>query len=138
MIYMAEVESKKSENGQEKTDKGTYVALTDSMLKIRLAKHRQTFEEKQLKNATELSKHIWKLKEKHVNCSIKWKVVGKAPSYSNHTKRCRLCILEKFFILCKPKWASLNQRAGPVNSCRHCKKYKLNNNIYNVLIQYLN
>ena len=100
---MAEVNATRNENGLEKDNKETYVSLTDSLFKIRWANHKQSFEKPELKNATELSKCIWKLKEQKVNHSIKWRIIDKAPSYTNKTKKCRLCTLEKYFILCKPK-----------------------------------
>ena len=50
------------------------------------------------------------LKEKKEGYSISWKIIAKAKSYSNTTKRCNLCITEKFFILSNPQMATLNKR----------------------------
>jgi len=35
------------------------------------------------KNDTELSKHIWQLKNKQQHFNIKWKILAKAKPYSN-------------------------------------------------------
>ena len=46
-------------------------------------------------------------------------------AYSNQTKRCNLCIAEKYFILTKPQMASLNRRNELISTCRHRRKYIL-------------
>ena len=48
----------------------------------------------------------WKNKE----FKVSWKVVAKARAYSNLTKRCNLCIEEKYFIITNPQMATLNKR----------------------------
>ena len=49
-----------------------------------------------------------------------WKVLKRAKSYSNASKRCNLCIREKLYlIICKPDMASLNQHNELVSTCRH-------------------
>ena len=48
--------------------------------------------------ATELSKHIWNLKERDSDYAIKWKVLCKPPHYSNKTVKCHLCLADKYFI----------------------------------------
>ena len=60
----------------------------------------------QKRNSTELSKHIWNLKDNNLSYAIKWKILCRAPHYSNVTKRCNLCIAETFHILCKPRNAT--------------------------------
>ena len=47
--------------------------------------------------ATELSKYIWSLKDSFIPYSLSWKIIAHANSYSNTTKRCNLCLTEKFF-----------------------------------------
>ena len=58
---------------------------------------------------------------------IKWKILKKAKPYSNTTKRCNLCMEEKYIIMFKPEMASLNQRGGVVTSCLHSRKFLLTN-----------
>ena len=118
------------ENQARSTAKQTveyYVGLTDTEFKTRLANHNQSFNKNSLKNATELSKYIWSLKSKNINYIINWKILGQASAYNNRTKKCNLCNLEKYFIICHPKKATLNQRCGLINSCRHFRKFCLAN-----------
>ena len=70
VVYRATVETDNS--------KETYVGLTDTEFKARLANHKQSFTKEKLKNTTELSKHVWSLKDSNVEYTIKWEIVGKA------------------------------------------------------------
>ena len=105
----------------------TYVGLTDSTFKARYSNHKQSFNKDKYRNQTELSKHVWKLKEEMKDFSISWTVLGQAQAYSNITKRCNLCTLEKYYIIrCKEK-ASLNKRSELASTCRHANKFILEN-----------
>ena len=77
------------------------------------------------RNSTELSKYIWNLKNNNISYSIKWKILKRAKSYNNASKRCNLCIWEKYFIICKPDIATLNRRNEFVSTCRHANKFLL-------------
>ena len=114
-------------DGTTKDVTETYVGLTDTEFKQRLANHKQSFSKNTLKNATELSKYVWTLKDKSTDYRINWRILDKARSYSNRTKRCNLCILEKYYIVCHPDKATLNQKCGLINSCRHFSKFLLAN-----------
>ena len=52
-----------------------------------------------------------------------WKIISKAKSYRPPNKKCNLCIREKYFIICKPNMATLNNRNELVTECRHKHKY---------------
>jgi len=119
IVYQAIV---KSNHGEE-----TYVGLTNTEFKYRLANHQQSFKNPAHKNQTELSKHIWSLKDKDVNFTIRWKILRQARPYSNISKRCNLCNMEKFFIICHPEMSTLNSRSELVSTCRHAAKFKLKN-----------
>lgn len=103
----------------------TYVGLTATEFKTRWRNHQMSFKHENKRNDTELSKYLWKLKEKKVAFTISWKILTRARAYSNLTKRCNLCITEKFFIICYPQMASLNKRSELVSSSRHQRKYIL-------------
>lgn len=105
----------------------TYIGLTDTEFKLRYANHKQSFRNRKLRNATELSKHIWTLKEKGIEYQLKWKIVSKAKAYTNVSKKCNLCLEEKYYIITHPEMSSLNQRTGIINSCRHRQKFTLSN-----------
>ena len=101
--------------------------MTETPFKLRYANHTQSFRQEKYKNQTELSKYIWSLKHKKSEYDITWRILQRAKSYSTGSKKCNLCTSEKFYILCKPQMASLNTRAGLINTCNHRKKYLLSN-----------
>ena len=97
IIYQAQVTSQ--------TTKETYIG---HFIKLRYRNHTSSFRNEQYRNATELSKHMWNLKDRKIQYNIKWHIIKQAQSYSNVTKKCNLCLWEKYFILCKPEMSSLN------------------------------
>ena len=84
----------------------TYIGLTETA-SFRHAKH---------KNSTELSKHIWTLKNDNIDYSISWRVLSSSSPYNSSSKRCNLCLKEKFLIICRPDLSSLNKRNELVSS----------------------
>ena len=50
-------------------------------------------------------------------------------AYKPPSKRCNLCLWEKYFIICKPHLPTLNHRHQLVSSCRHmfnfCYKFQV-------------
>ena len=130
IVYQAEIKSWKTEGTsntktQEKTE--TYVGMTNSEFIIRFNNHKQDFTKEHLKNRTTLSQHIWKLREEKAEYDIKWRVLDSAPAYNNRSKKCRLCLLEKYYIICHHKKATLNQMRGLLNSCVHTRPFILAN-----------
>ena len=103
----------------------TYIGLSETSFKTRYNNHKQSFNKENLKNVTELSKHIWKLKQDKIEHRIKWTIVGKARAYNNRTKKCNLCNLEKFFIIYRSEMATLNKKSELVSTCRHKRKFLL-------------
>lgn len=119
IIYQAEVTSQ--------TTKETYIGLCDTSFKLRYRNHTSSFRNERYRNATELSKHVWNLKDRNIQYNIKWRKIKQARSYSNVTKKCNLCLWEKYFILCKPEMSSLNNRNELISCCRHSRKFLLKN-----------
>ena len=93
LIYQAEVTTPSSRE--------TYIGLCDTTFKLRYRNHVCSFKNERYKHATELSKYIWSLKDKSISYNIKWRKVKQARSYSNVSKKCNLCLWEKYFIICK-------------------------------------
>ena len=49
---------------------------------------------------TTLSKYVWEIKEKFkIMPSLKWSIIKSIQAYSNISKKCQLCLQEKFEIL---------------------------------------
>ena len=78
-----------------------------------------------MNHATELSKHIWSLKDQKITYQIKWRKIKQARSYSHVSKRCNLCLWETFFIIHRPEMSTLNSRNELISGCRHARKFLL-------------
>ena len=112
----------------EKGTQETYVGLTEGPYKTRYLNHISSFRNVKTKHATELSKHIWSLKEANTRYAIEWRIVKRCKAYSSATKICNLCLHEKFVIMYQPKLSTLNKRNELISTCRHRKKHLLCNN----------
>ena len=80
---------------------------------------------KKFSNSTELSKHIWTLKDNNTNFTINWSILATAPAYSNKSKRCHLCLTEKLYLVRAKKPSLLNKRTELISKCRHVNKFYL-------------
>ena len=78
-------------------------------------------------NSTELSKHIWTLKDSNTNFTINWSILATDPAYSNKSKRCHLCLTEKLYLVRAKKPSLLNKRTELISKCRHENKFYLAN-----------
>ena len=114
---------------QDNLEKETYVGHTEVPFKTRYNNHTSSFRNIKHKHSTELSKYIWQLKQANVKYSIRWKILKKCKAYSNKTKRCNLCLYEKFIIIYYPKLSSLNSRNELISRCRHRKNSIANSSI---------
>ena len=103
----------------------SYVGITKNTFKSRFDQHSQAFTNPSLRLSTELSKHIHMLKNNRIGYSIKWSIIRKCSPYSNATKKCQLCLYEKYVILCRPELCSLNKRSELTEACMHARNYKL-------------
>ena len=61
-------------------------------------------------NETELSKHVWNLKDHGLDNNLSWEIHEKASPYQCGSKRCDLCFLEKVFTICADPDTLLNKR----------------------------
>ena len=121
VIYQATV--KRLDNQQIET----YIGLTSRSFKERWTCHKTSFRLQSHQNETKLSVYIWSLKHQGVDFELSWRIVAKTSAYSPATKKCWLCIKEKFFILYEPNQASLNKRHEFFTPCLHKSKFKLCN-----------
>ena len=104
----------------------TYVGLAANF-KERYRNHKTSFRHSKRRNETELSKYVWNLQNEKKPFQIKWKILKKCKPYSNISKKCSLCLNEKFIIICKKELCSLNRRNELASSCRHRNRYVLGN-----------
>lgn len=122
IIYQATV--KRNDNNATET----YIGLTENDFKTRFRNHTSSFRHAKHRNSTELSKHIWTLKDNNIDHSVSWRIISSCSSYNSSSKRCNLCLKEKLLIICRPDLSSLNKRNELISSCRHRNKALLCNN----------
>ena len=69
------------------------------------------------------------MKDKYdITPNLKWSIIKTVPGYSNISKRCMLCLHEKYEILNYPDQEELlNKRSELVSKCRHINKFLLSN-----------
>ena len=120
VIYNAKVTT---ENGAK-----NYIGLTEGTFKQRYTQHKATFKNRRYTNSTELSKHIWNLRDNNQDFNIKWSIISRARPYNNISKRCDLCLTEKLMIITAKQDELLNKRSELISKCRHENKFYLRNN----------
>ena len=87
--------------------------------------HKATFTKREKENNTELSKHIWKLKDQNIPFETTWRILKHAQPYTPSTKRCNLCTWEKYYITATEKDNILNSRSELISTCRHRRNFLL-------------
>ena len=60
--------------------------------------HTNSFRNQDYENKTELSKHIRQTKRNGIEFSLKWSIAAYATPYRCGTRRCELCLTEKYII----------------------------------------
>ena len=80
-------------------DTKEYIELCETTFKSRFNNHKSSFNHEHKRKETALSKHIWNLKDNKIEYNIKWTILKQCHSYTNVTKRCQLCLWEKYFII---------------------------------------
>ena len=116
IVYQATVIC--SNNSTEK-----YIGCTANEFKVRFNNHKSSFTHRGKEKETELSKHIWSISDAGNRYNMQWKIVSKGAPYSNISKRCDLCLEERFWIKYQPEEATLNKRDEIIATCRHKKKF---------------
>ena len=90
LVYKAEV-TRRNVNPAR-----VYFGATEPTFKTRYGNHKDTFNHEQRRKSTELSKYVWKMTERQEDYSIQWSISERAQAYSYISKRCQLCLSEKF------------------------------------------
>ena len=120
LIYEATISSDLRNYGQK-----VYHGITKDKFKLRYANHKKAFNHLKYSKDTELSKEVWRIKNKEGNYNISWKIVRQHPDYNPASKRCALCLNEKLEILQHKGNNQLNKRSEIVSKCRHQSSYML-------------
>ena len=117
VIYQATV------TRQDNNTTETYMGLAENNFKTRYRSNIASFRHSKHRNSTELSKHIWTLKDMYNNIEhfISWHILSSHSPYTRSSKRCNLCLKEKFLIICRPELSTLNKRNELVSSCIETK-----------------
>ena len=102
-----------------------YIGLTATSFKTRFTSHKASFNHREKRNQTELSKYIWQMKDDGVPYTLTWKIRKHAQPYSPKSGRCNLCLSEKLCIITSDKSTTLNSRTELVSTCRHKRKFLL-------------
>ena len=76
-----------------------HIGLAENTFNDRLYKHKNWFRYERKKNATELSKFVWDNKHANTETTLEWIILDNAESYELGSRKCILCLTEKYFIL---------------------------------------
>ena len=81
IIYNAKVTPRNDTNKSN-----IYIGLTEHTFKKRFSNHMNSIRHRKYENSTELSKHIWSLKDRNQEYDVTWSITNHAAPYSNETK----------------------------------------------------
>ena len=104
---------------QEALRKSGYASRT---FKQRFYGHSHSFNNRDSTTSTTLSSYIWDLKDQDRDFNLSWNVIDRGKAFNPVTRKCNLCVKEKFHIIFQPEGASLNKRSELFSTCRHRKK----------------
>ena len=110
----------------------TYTGLTENPFKLRVRKHEadiRSFKPHDPDNhssGTRLSRHCGQLAASSIPYTITWSILKETKTAFNpSTGFCKLCSMEKFYIMFKPEDATLNLRSEFFSHCRHKERHLL-------------
>ena len=100
----------------------TYTGVTARSFKARLYEHRADMNKESSRIKSTLAAHVWDLKDEHIQYKVSWKLKDRATDFNPVTKKCRVCLKEKYHIMYKTDGSTLNSRSEVFNTCRHRKQ----------------
>ena len=110
---------------EENSETKVYYGICETTFKLRQANHKKSFNHRNHKSYTELSKKFWKIKDNERSTNITWEILGRHQAYNTSSKRCSLCLNRKLKIVLHRNNNVLNRRTEILNKCRHKSKYSL-------------
>ena len=117
LVYKAVVETE--------NDTKSYIGCCETAFKTRFSNHKLSFNKKIYSTKTELSKHIWNLKDNNREFKISWSIIAQVSPNFCKGKRCNLCLTEKLLINKHMDQNLINSRDEILNKCRHKNKFRL-------------
>ena len=102
-----------------------YYGISEGEFKTRYNNHTKPFRHRECMNETELSKHVWNLKDHGLDNNLSWEIHTKVSPYQCGSKRCDLCLSEKVSIIFADPDTLLNKTTGLISKCRHRNKFLL-------------
>ena len=99
-----------------------YYGASDGEFQNRYNNQTNSFRNQGYENKTELSKHNWQLKRNGTESNLKWNIAAYATPYRCGTRRCDLCLTEKYIIARASQNNLLNKRTELISKCRHRNK----------------
>ena len=122
-IYQATVTHTSPETGKQKSD--TYIGLAATTFYKRHQNHKTTFKDKDYSTKSELSNHIWKLKKLSLDFDVTWKIIDRGKKFSPTSKSCKLCTLERYYLIYRPDLHTLNKKNEFSNEFTHKRFLRL-------------
>ena len=104
-----------------------YFGSCSTTFKARLNNHTSSFRHRSKAASTELSKHVWKLKDTNRPYILTWNAVKHATPFRSGAKAFGLCLAEKLQIMQAKPGPLLNKRSELVFKCGHKAKFLLKN-----------
>ena len=104
-----------------------YYGDSDAEFKYRYNNHTNSFPNQDYENKTELSKHIWLLEHNGTEFNLNSSIPAYTTPYRCGTRRCDLCLTEKYISARANQNNLLNKRTKLISKCRHRNKYILKN-----------
>ena len=108
-------------------DVKSYRGSTERMIKVRIGEHITDSKYEKYRKSTELSSHIWKLKDEGKQYDISWKILDKVSKLRNGRDTCNVCLQEKYRIMFADPSTALNKKSEFLGKCRHVNKFLLSN-----------
>ena len=103
VVYRATVTVKENKNNDNNNSSSnniqTYTGLTKNTFKKRFNGHKASFNKRKKEHSTTLSTHIWELKDRGADFDLNWSIIEKGKKFDPSTRRCLLCLKEKYHIL---------------------------------------
>ena len=88
-----------------------YIGSTDTTFKACYGNHKASLTHENKANQTELSKYVWKLKNKGKDHKITWRIARRARGLTCKSRRCDLYLAQKLLIARANKRTLLNKRS---------------------------